>query len=278
MEIYFHPSCFSSYKLLKKLKSDGFLSETRIVDTSKDASGSLEKGVISVPFIFKNGKPMLVDPLSAEEVEALSSGKRARGSMTIEQSIESFLNSVMASGFAVASSLIRQDFLYLARGNFFIAASKTNVYPHDFSLIELRQALINEGSSYFQRRKALYVRALAYNLVRHAFWAGKLPLFSDFELKELILMQASVGRVGIPYPPQVSLDLVKEVQQILSEKGEEYYGRIATEQRTIGQDKEYLELIGIRSTPILARNYRIRARKPFREEMNCEALLISTIV
>ncbi|MGC8631648.1 MAG: hypothetical protein ACP5T2_04395 [Thermoprotei archaeon] len=251
MEIYLHPSCFSSYKLLKKLKSDGFLSEITLVDTSKDAPGSLQKGVISVPFIFENDEPVLVDPVSAEEVEALISGNRSQSAMTIGQSIESFLNSVMASGLAVASSLIRQDFLHLVRGNFFIAASKTNVYPHEFSLIELQQALTNEGSSYFQRKKALYARALVYNLVRHAFWAGKAPRFSDFELKELILMQASVGRVGMPYPPQVSLELVKEVQQILAEKGEEYYRRIVTEQETIGQDKEYLELIGIRSSPTL---------------------------
>jgi len=253
MEIYVHPTCLSSYKLIKKLRADGFLEgdNVKIIDTSRAVYESLEKGVISVPYVLNGDEPLAVDPVSPEEVESLIAGRPLDSTvqpMKLQDALENFSRSVMASAFAVSSALLMGGYEHLAKGKFLIASTKIAIYPHDFTLREVREAIETSGPRLFEEKSGLYVRALAYNLVRHAFWAGKGPDLQKEEIAELIMAKASLGRVGIPYPVSVDRELIDSVQSVLKKKGEEYLNRIRSERDTIEGDREYLSFLSSRAS------------------------------
>jgi len=71
VELVVHPTCFSSYRLLKTLSEKGFLNRLRILVADKPSIG-LEKKAWSVPWLLVNGEPAAADPLEPWEVEPCS--------------------------------------------------------------------------------------------------------------------------------------------------------------------------------------------------------------
>ncbi|WP_449462432.1 hypothetical protein PQ610_00090 [Tardisphaera miroshnichenkoae] len=238
MEVYYHPSCLSSYKLIKGLESAGYLGAVRLVNTAKEFQDALEKGVISVPYVFAGGRPVLVDPVTYDEVIDLLQGKK-RASITVEQAAQNFIRSVSASAFAATASLMRGSFKSLLSGGFMLAASKIYLHDREFELGELLSYLEDNDSRLFEESRDHLIRSVAYNVLRMSFWAGHEDGLDDATIKMLLLARGSLGRVAIPYPPDISESLVKSISETLAERGQKYLEMLRQERETILSDEKY---------------------------------------
>ncbi len=238
MEIYYHPSCLSSYKLIKGLEEMGYLGAFRLINTAKEVQSAMEKGVISVPYVFAGGRPVLVDPVTYDEVSDLLEGRK-RDSITIDRAAQNFVRSVSASAFAATTSVLRESFKPLLSGGFALAASKVYLHDHDFSLGELLRYVNDNDSRLFKESRDHLIRSVAYNLLRMSFWAGQEGSLDDATIRMLLLARGSLGRVGIPYPPRISEELVRSISETLAERGEKYLEMLRQERETILADDKY---------------------------------------
>ncbi|MDP7975990.1 MAG: hypothetical protein RAK25_02455 [TACK group archaeon] len=238
MEIYYHPSCISSYNLIKGLESAGYLEAVHLINTAQEFQDAMEKGVISVPYVFVGGRPMLVDPVTYDEVIDLFEGKK-RASITIDQAAQNFVKSVSASAFAATACLLRGSFRPLLSGGFPFAASKVYLHGYDFRLGELLTYINDNDARLFEESRDHLIRSVAYNLMRISFWSGSEDDLDDLTIKMLLLARGSLGRVAIPYPPDISNALVKSIGEALAERGEKYLEMLKRERETILSDEKY---------------------------------------
>mgnify|MGYP001626241385 CR=1 FL=1 len=237
MEIYYHPTCLSSYKLIKGLYEEGYLDKVNLINTANDFSRALDKGVISVPYVFVKGRPSLVDPVTHEEVMDLLTGKK-RGPLSLEEAASNFVRAVMASSFAVTGAVIRGSFSHLLRGNFLKAASKASLYEPSFSFRELTEFMRKNDSRLFEENRDRMVRTVAYDIVRISFWSGNTRL-EENSVKMLLLSRGSLGRVAIPYPVGINESLVASIMEVIRSRYEKYVEMLRQERNEITSDHWY---------------------------------------
>jgi len=244
VEITVHQSCVSSRRLFRALLEHRLLGQVSFVDSSANPEKAIREGAISVPWVSLRGKGILTDPIDPGDVVQLIRGGRG-GPLTLDQAISNFAAGVAASLVAVGTTMVHESFAPLSGGDFAQVTSKMRWGRPSFSAKELREALAGEeGRRLLDENRDHYVRSLAYNLARHAYWAG-LPLRSA--KKEVVgtwlLAAAGTGRVGLPYPVNVG-NLAEEVVAVLEAKADDYENRLVQEREELSADKDFASLFG----------------------------------
>lgn len=240
IRVYFHPTCASSYKLIRYIMERNI--SVKLVDTSSPAT-AIKRGILSVPWIEVGGEPAATDPIEPEELDLMLSG---RYSPKIEP-MEAFQRSLLASSYLSSVSLAhgRVD---VGVTTAFLKAALRSVYS-GISARELLLSIKKDAQSIYEALENKIARSVAMSFVREIYWTygaqEGLDMILDERLFELwLISKISIGRAGIPgTPPNVSRKGVSAVMSLLGSDKDRMMKRVAEEQERIIKDLEYLNYV-----------------------------------
>ncbi len=240
LEIHFHPTCASSYRLVKHLHGAGILGRVRLLDVSLPGPSGAMYGVWSVPWIVMKGRPVATDPIKPEEVEEFVLTGRMRPP---RHTIGAFVRTLIHSMFASALVYLHRSLEPVMDPSFISAAVRTPAGgPDPGGVID---TLRRKEEEVLDRWMGDVAYTLAVGYVRTAYWAsGRVrgeP--AKEEVASWLLSTASIGRVGLPWRPGIVSDRVGKLVDLIREGKEELQEKVKREQETILRDDEYWEIL-----------------------------------
>ena len=238
VRIVVHKTCASSRKLFNELKSRGLLGRVNVV--AANGYSILRMGLLSVPAAVVGGEVVLVDPISVEEVETLTSGK-ALGELDLESAENNFIEATIHSGALVAAIVLHKSLKPAMSLAWVSAATKSRLYTNGREVVEvLLSRLRNSWESILKDNWETFVKAAAFSLTREAYWAGVSEVSRDL-IALWLLSKASLGRIGLPQTPKRP-EATDEVYEVVRANWDRWWRRVEEEQRIIRSDAEFMSL------------------------------------
>ncbi len=247
VRLLIHPTCASSYEVVKHLEAKGLLGRVELIVADRPDIG-LRYGAWSVPWFVVGWEPAATDPVTPQEAEAMVLGDILS---LPEDPVESFMKAVLHS--AYASSLVAvwgsldpvlDDDLVSAA----VRAPFTGISPSRV-LAEIRDSI----SELYEKWIEMIYRALGVSFVREVWWSTKGSITPE-ELSQLakpavigawLLAKASIGRVGLPSNPYGRVSrAARFISEFVSKNSRGLLNKIKKEQDIILSDKDYWNIIG----------------------------------
>jgi predicted thioredoxin/glutaredoxin len=248
MRLYIHPSCHSSYNLVKQLLRSGLLKRIHIVNTAVKINEAFDRIIWSVPWLEQNDIPLAADPLRGDEVEEIVKGEWARG---LGDPVKRFSKAVLSSQAALTLYMLHGSIKPLLSKRLILAATRLYLAAKDELQVELNRAtklIEEEEESVREYLDVMAGKILAMGFVRELYFSlgGKIPEEPPRKEKLALwlLSKASLGRMGLPYP---FFDLTRKVEGIYYELEAGYnelVEHVREEQEKIAEDKEFLKAVG----------------------------------
>ncbi len=239
VQIIIHPTCATSYKLVKHLHTAGLLDRVEITGSSRPGD-AMRHIAWSVPWIIVDGQPAATDPVSPEEVEELV--KEGRIPLPRDP-VEAFMNTVLHSAYASSVALLHKSIEPVLDRDLIMAALRTPLGGPKPEELEV-------GDNVYSRWEDKLARALAISLAREIWWSysGQPPEQIDHDTMLLVastwlIAKASIGRAGIPDNPQGAVERGKPVADFLARTYKSLIRRVEREQTTILGDSEYWRIL-----------------------------------
>ncbi len=238
-----HPTCASSYSLVKGLKKLGILDRVELVVADKP----LPRLVWSVPWIEVEGEPVATDPVTLEEVLEILENKWRRRIEPLQAFTEALLHSSYASSLAALWSTLDP----VLDKSFIAAAVRAKLSHINVELVVSKL----RGQRLSKELGEKIGRALAVSFVRDLWWATGGAL-TPKELSEIvsresvatwIIARASLGRIGLPSQPSPDKQVVNTIITFVRKAGKGLLSKIEREQKMIIDDREYWDILGISS-------------------------------
>ncbi len=244
--VYIHPTCATSYELVKTLAAEGLLDSVELRDTSIPGA-VLREAVWSVPWILVDGKPAATDPVSAGEAAEIIRGTWSRD---IGDPVKAFMETVLHSAYAAALVYLHgslRPVLDEAFASAAVRAPLSGVEPR--SVLEAVEA---EAERLYREWEDPIMRALGIYYVREAWWASGGSLSRD-QLRAAaapeavgawLIAKASIGRAGLPPKPLPPRGRVERLASFIQRAASGLVNRVKREQEQILGDEEYWRLLG----------------------------------
>lgn len=241
ISVVVHHTCASSWKLYKDVKARGL--PVKFVPASL---ADLRRAVLGIPAVFVDGRLVLYDPVTADDLEALLSGS-AKAELSVEEAVENFVTGVLYNQALLSLVVLHKSFKpILADREVVEVLTRARARGSPKIAEAAAEEISRRDARLFEENKERMLKALAYGLVRELYWLGLNPASVDAERASLwLLAKATVGRLGLQYPrPHVDKDIANALAALLKERGEHYLAKIAEEQSAISSDSEFLSLFG----------------------------------
>jgi len=230
IEIYYHETCYSSFKLISLLEARGTLDRVVL----RRAYPSSFNGVIwSVPWITLDGEPAATDPVSLQDIEAIMGG----GRIPERRPIDAFKEAVLHSSYATAVSLVNSSIEPVIDRGFLSAALRAPLTGVDVD--EAAEVIREASREIFEDIYDSMVKSASVSMVRYMWWSrgGSLPAEPPDDLEYTaalwLLSSASTGRVGLPRDPRSVAAIAKRIAGEVSRSWERLASRIESEQRLL---------------------------------------------
>ena len=250
VRIYIHPTCMTSYKLVKKLYEEDLLGKVELVDTSLVApSRVLERGVWSVPWVTVKGAPAATDPVDPDEVvEIIMEGRGHLPHDPAERFMETVLHSMYASSLVYMHGSLKPVY----SPNLASAAARSPLGGPEPSTV--LRAVAEREEELLDRWIDAIMRVLGIGYVRTLWWAagggpGELEPPSQTQVAVWLLSAASMGRVGLPWRPYLDSGRVRRLATFIEKGFKGLLNKVAREQETIMGDEEYWEILEHHASP-----------------------------
>lgn len=251
LKIYYHPTCITSYKLLRRLYDEGFLDEVDLIDTSLEVGDALSKEIFSVPWIEDmSGNILLAGPVNIDIiVNWIDKGAITFiGDATKEILFRNFINGLVDSQAASTLAVVHWSLRPLMTTKFLEATTWANIYRGGIELLEkLRMDILEREENILRELFKNKLRAtLSIGFMRELYWAygGILPErlenISPPHIALWMLSKASIGRVGLPFPT-IREDFFLRILEIYDWLAKNYIftiNYIKKEQKTITSDED----------------------------------------
>ncbi len=250
--LYVHPTCWSSYRVVKHLISTDLLSnEVRVVSLDHPPDDAIKHGVLSVPLLASEGEALATDPLKPELVAALLRGGDTRPYVprNVEEAYERLVKTVLASSYMLSVLLVHEDLGVIARTGFLRLAARTGLGGVREG--ELLNEVVSRGDELLSKIRVKGPKALAYGFVRELYWVSgpniedALASVNASLIGAWLLAKVSVGRAGIPLPQNLGRvrEVSRKVTSVLLSESKQVIDYVVKEQETILRDEEYLNAI-----------------------------------
>lgn len=246
-----HPTCYTSYNLVKKLYEHKLLEGIELVDIAFDPSVALRYRALSVPAIIVNNNLVYAGPIDIDKtIRLLQEGLNV---IRIEASIDEIVDMVVktiADSFALSSIAIYNGVESVLK---FKETIKAGIGLIDEEKLDKAISLINSNEKYKEKILNKAYKNIAYNIIRIIYWTyGKrlrnlrdlLEFLSLDHIALLIETSAIYGRIGlIHYRRKELIEKVKPVYSYITENFNSIYERITAEQDKIIFDDDYLKIL-----------------------------------
>jgi predicted thioredoxin/glutaredoxin len=245
--MYIHPTCATSYHVVKHLARKGLLDRVELTSTANPAGSEvLRRNVWSVPWILVDGVPAATDPVEPEEAEAIITGSWKPSG---KDPVEAFMETVLHSAYAAAAAYLHDDIAPVLDTDFASAATRaplSGANPESV-ISEVRR----RGKELWEEWRNKVMRALGISFVREYWWASGGSLARE-ELKQLatptnvgawLIAKASIGRSGLPSKPFPRKELVEDMARFVQRGAAGLLSKIRREQEEILNDEEYWRIL-----------------------------------
>ncbi len=194
--IYYHPACYTSYRLLRALKDSNAIKSVKLIDMSLNNYLAISRQILTVPLIENNGEQIYGGPIDIEKAKTLV----LNGEVSINvEKVREALVSAIADSSAISSLLYYYgDARPLKEFNGFLkSATGLALDKNGFEKMKEVYKIIEE-EQLFDEIEHKIIATLAYNKARESIYLG----MHDQSQESFIMWfvsKASLGRAGVPF-------------------------------------------------------------------------------
>ncbi len=194
--IYYHPACYTSYRLLRALKDSNAIKSVKLIDMSLNNYLAISRQILTVPLIENNGEQIYGGPIDIEKAKTLV----LNGEVSINvEKVREALVSAIADSSAISSLLYYYgDARPLKEFNGFLK-SATGLALDKNGVEKMKEVYkIIEEEQLFDEIEHKIIATLAYNKARESIYLG----MHDQSQESFIMWfvsKASLGRAGVPF-------------------------------------------------------------------------------
>ncbi len=246
--ILIHPTCYTSYRLLKRVNEEKLLDKIKLIDVAAYPHIALKYGILSVPAIIIDDKPMYAGPIDLGKAVELLRGNIdsiKKDKVNVDDIVRAIVDS-----FAL-SSIVLVHGLNVALN--FRETIKASIGIVDNSELNNRIQELLSNTELIAKVHAKAARNVAYNVVRILYWTYGRRLSSLRDLEEFLsldhlalLLEAFtiLGRVGLKHLRRKNIvERTRSVYKYLIENFSTIRSRVFEEQDQIIFDDEYIDLL-----------------------------------
>ena len=247
VEIFTHRNCVECNLLIEWLEEKGYLHKVKLIDTELYPFLAFERGVISTPSVFVDGKLLFAGVIDYDELERLFKGENVVLEVSKDELVAKLMEGVVNSFAATAYLYVNKDFeAILSQKDFVYAVTGLALSPNAEDLYNyLRNYTLKTKDELFEKWKDRMRRVIAANFVRELYWlyGDKVPIEKAKSFYPLEVFYhwvqvrgGAVGRVGLRIHRLTEtdvLDRVKEVYDYLMENYDALWEKVIKEQKEI---------------------------------------------
>ncbi|BFH72680.1 thioredoxin family protein [Sulfurisphaera javensis] len=227
VEIFTHRNCIECNFLIEYLEKNGLLSKVTIIDTELYPFLAFERGVISTPSIFVNGKLVFAGLVDYDELTKILSGESVSVNVNKDELLDKLMLGIINSFAATAWLYVNKDFDALMAQKDFVTAvtglALVNEKESEELYNYLRNVIIKEGETYFEKWKDKMKRVISSNFIRELYWLyekklEKSEVLSKYPLEVfahwLMVRGGAVGRVGLRIHPLSEKEVIMRISEV----------------------------------------------------------------
>ncbi|WP_181443755.1 MULTISPECIES: thioredoxin family protein [Sulfolobaceae] len=255
VEIFTHKNCVECNMLLEYLENKGLLGKVKIIDTELYPFLAFERGVISTPSIFIDGKLVYAGIVDFEEFEKILSGEKITKQIDKDKLVEKLMLGIVDSFAATAWLYINRDFdSFLAQKDFVMAVTglsllgekeKEEYYNY------LRNIMIKEGEKYLEEWKPRMLRNISSNFIREIFWLYERKISKETIMQKypvevfahwLMIRGGTLGRVGLriyPLSDSTVMSRILDAYNFMLVNYDEIFNKVQKEQTELKAKNRY---------------------------------------
>ncbi|BCU69456.1 thioredoxin family protein [Stygiolobus caldivivus] len=252
VEIFTHKTCTECNLLIEFLEKEGLLSKVIIIDTQLYPFIALERGVISTPSVFIDGKLIYAGVVDFEELaNIIREGKMVSENVDKEKLVDKLMNGIVNSFAATAWLFVNRDFdAFMAQKDFVYAVtglSLTDDKTASDMYNYLRNIMIKEGEDYLEKWKEQFFRVISANFIRELFYLYRKKLTNEEITTKypvevfahwLMVRGGTVGRVGLRIHPLSEEDTMKRIGEVYTYmliNAEKFWTKIVNEEEQLAK-------------------------------------------
>ncbi|BDC19713.1 thioredoxin family protein [Acidianus sp. HS-5] len=224
VEIFTHRNCTECNLLLEYLDQKGLLGRVQVIDTELYPFLALERGVISTPSVFIDGKLVYAGTVDFQEFERLLQGEKVVRKINKDELVDKLMYGIVDSFAATAWLYVNLDFdSFMAQKDFVMAVTGLVLSEDSDELYNyLRNLVIKNGAEYVKKWEDRMLRNISSNFVREIYWLYNSKLSLE-EIKAkypievfahwLMVRGGSTGRVGLRIHPLTEKDTMERISR-----------------------------------------------------------------
>ena len=260
VEIFTHRNCIECNMLIEWLEERGYLHRVKLIDTELYPFLAFERGVISTPSVFVNGKLVFAGVVDYDELERILGGEEVKIRVNKDELVNKFMEGIVNSFAATANLYVNKDFdAILTQKDFVMAVTGLALIDNAEDLYNyLRNVVMKSSEELFEAWKERMKRVIAANFVRELYWLyrEKVPFVKAMTLYPFEVFYhwvqirgGAVGRVGLRIHPLNEIEVVeriKEAYEYLKANYEALWDKVLKEQKEIEtKSLEYKRLVEV---------------------------------
>ncbi len=224
VEIFTHRNCTECNLLLEYLDQKGLLGRVQVIDTELYPFLALERGVISTPSVFIDGKLVYAGTVDFQEFEKILQGEKVVRKINKDELVDKLMYGIVDSFAATAWIYVNLDFdSFMAQKDFIMAVTGLVFSENAEELYNyLRNLMIKNGVEYVKKWEDKILRNISSNFIREIYWlyGSKIPLDKiramyplEVFAHWLMVRGGSTGRVGLRIHPLTEKDTLERISK-----------------------------------------------------------------
>ncbi|MEJ2776788.1 thioredoxin family protein [Sulfolobaceae archaeon RB850M] len=260
VEIFTHRTCTECNMLLEFLEQKGLLGKVTVIDTELYPFIAFERGVISTPSVFIDGKLVFAGVVDYEELEKLLRGENVKVTINKDELVQKLMFGIINSFAATAWLYVNRDFdAFMAQRDFVLAVTSLSLVDQQTAneyYNYLRNVMVKEGEKYLEEWKDKMLRVIAANFIRELYFLYERKLSNEEIMSRyplevfahwLMIRGGTVGRVGLrihPLSEKDTLNRISEAYVYMLSNSSSLWDKIIKEQEELAKkSKEQIRFV-----------------------------------
>jgi len=260
VEIFTHRTCTECNMLLEFLEQKSLLGKVTVIDTELYPFIAFERGVISTPSVFIDGKLVFAGVVDYEELEKLLRGENVKVTINKDELVQKLMFGIINSFAATAWLYVNRDFdAFMAQRDFVLAVTSLSLVDQQTAneyYNYLRNVMVKEGEKYLEEWKDKMLRVIAANFIRELYFLYERKLSNEEIMSKyplevfahwLMIRGGTVGRVGLrihPLSEKDTLNRISEAYVYMLSNSSSLWDKIIKEQEELAKkSKEQIRFV-----------------------------------
>ena len=242
-----HPTCSSSYSLVKKLIEENTISRVKLV-SMENPFQIINYKAWSVPWVIVDGQAVAADPIEYPELEAIIENRE----LVIRDPLEAFKNTIIHSGYLSSIVALWGSINPVLNNEVISVAIREPITKINVEYV--RERIVEKKEEIYRETIDVAHRTLGVAFVRELLWASRGELTEDDLIKYInplivktwLIAKASIGRIGLPRDPwSRGSESAEAISNFISRSARGILNKVRREYEEITSDQEYWMVIRV---------------------------------